>query len=925
MFSLLYDEKEEILYASTNNGVFYYSQSKFHLIPTVKGALGNSFFLLRKDHDGRVYSMNLQGQVFEVSREGMKIHIEFPVDQLKGNFKYIINQDNNIVCLGAQLIEYKRQNGKVVSSTVLDSNTARCPEIIQLKSGVYALGCFQSVYDDIFKSRSKTNSNIIYCKGRHVFEFDEHLFSIAENQYGSAEATLHVNDQQGRIIRSETIPHGHDNYQKIDDTTMMVLDRRAGINIGTFRKDTFHEGRILFDKEFISAIQRSSTGMLFLATFKQGIIVVPSIDFIGNESNSLLTSIRSYDEDHYVVSKRNGVLMGHQSSGGYGEVINSVDLHIDEIFVLDAHLNNRQKWGRLFSTRTNPQRNQIYLGQGDVAYTAWNGVRVINFDTSKGHYFGSSLIRSSNDEIISVRKDGRYQSIAADTVNKIIYCSKYDKLHRCNYYGQGFKQILPEECFPVSKLMFSDKRLYCGSSEHGILVLENDTIVQQITFDQGLHKSEVKRMIKRGDRLFILTGEGLQIFDLRRNTFEKFGILANLLDRKVTDFDIAPNHLLVLRKKDHFSIPFESLTGGYWPSKIYIDSFLVNGTKHNFDSNKFDYNENSMKFFVDYRDLQSKQKVVIQYKLDGFYEEWRTLRREEHEIEFQSLPVGSYVFRVRAEFEGAYSKEFSYAFEITPPFWQAWWFYALIVVATILFIGSFALIRLRRIRSKAQQRLELESSKSIALNAQLKAIRAQMNPHFVFNSINSIQDLVLQQETLKSYDYLESFSRLVRMTLDHSEREFISLKEELDFLNLYLDLESLRFEDEFEFNIDVPEELIQTNIPSLITQPFVENAIKHGLLHKNGPKKLSVVFVKSDNETITCSIEDNGVGRETASEIMARRKNVHKSFSTGAIKARLKIINNQLGADFKYEIIDLKNEKDDPIGTRVELSFPLIS
>ena len=195
-----------------------------------------------------------------------------------------------------------------------------------------------------------------------------------------------------------------------------------------------------------------------------------------------------------------------------------------------------------------------------------------------------------------------------------------------------------------------------------------------------------------------------------------------------------------------------------------------------------------------------------------------------------------------------------------------------------------------------------------------------MNPHFIFNSLNSIQALVLKRDIKKSYDYIEMFSDLVRKTLIFSEKNYIDINEETNFLRIYLNLESLRMKDEFSFIVEnnSNKEIL---IPSLLIQPFLENAIHHGLLHKKGKKELSISF-NCENGIGTCVIQDNGIGREKANEIKNRQKFRHESFSLNAMKKRLEILSEQNNDVFDYVIEDLYSKEGVASGTKVIVNFP---
>lgn len=220
--------------------------------------------------------------------------------------------------------------------------------------------------------------------------------------------------------------------------------------------------------------------------------------------------------------------------------------------------------------------------------------------------------------------------------------------------------------------------------------------------------------------------------------------------------------------------------------------------------------------------------------------------------------------------------------------------------------------QMNRIRKKSKQINELNASK-------LTAIQSQMNPHFIFNSLNSIQDLVLQGDVENSYTYIATFSSLVRKTLNYSEKDFIDFEEEIQLIEIYLSLEKLRFKKDLDYQINT-NKIDDILIPPLLIQPFIENALVHGLLHKEGFKKLTISFEL--NENLICTIEDNGIGREKARAIRARQRSEHVSFSGKAIQNRFDILSNIYERKFGYQYEDLV-ENGIATGTKVSLTIPI--
>lgn len=212
---------------------------------------------------------------------------------------------------------------------------------------------------------------------------------------------------------------------------------------------------------------------------------------------------------------------------------------------------------------------------------------------------------------------------------------------------------------------------------------------------------------------------------------------------------------------------------------------------------------------------------------------------------------------------------------------------------------------------------EIEKQK---FDLEQKALRLQMNPHFIFNSLNSIQSYILTHNVEKAVQYLGKFSQLMRLILSNSAFKYIPIKEELKSISYYLDLEKLRFENKFDYMINVDKEIDEEfiEIPPMIVQPYIENAIIHGLLHKPSKGKIEIDF-KLDDRRVICTVLDNGVGREKSLEIYKQSGLKRKSRGMLITKARLEILNRQSDDDFSVKVYDLENDKGQPAGTRVEL------
>ncbi len=300
----------------------------------------------------------------------------------------------------------------------------------------------------------------------------------------------------------------------------------------------------------------------------------------------------------------------------------------------------------------------------------------------------------------------------------------------------------------------------------------------------------------------------------------------------------------------------------------------------------------------------------VQFMLEGAENTWQTGEK----ATYANLREGNYLFKARSiDNVGNFSQEETLMLKILPPWWRTWWFR---IFASV----SLTLILLLIIR-KTINSIQKENEYKIKLaNSELKAIRSQMNPHFIFNCMTAIDGLIAKGQNQKASEYLGKFSKLVRQVLQLSEKQLISLRDELDTLKLYLQLEQLRTQD-FSFDIQVQDELMeQTEIPPLLLQPMVENAILHGLKTAAHNHKQIKIRVSETDNTIKFEIEDNGIGRKESALKNVQRVN-HKSMGSKLTADRLQIMEQLLNIETTLAYEDLQDEMGNALGTKVILSL----
>ena len=358
------------------------------------------------------------------------------------------------------------------------------------------------------------------------------------------------------------------------------------------------------------------------------------------------------------------------------------------------------------------------------------------------------------------------------------------------------------------------------------------------------------------------------------------------------------------------------------PVQLYVHQ-TIDG-KHFMLCNKdslldFAYKEGKAIFQVSASDIFNNQQLYYRYKLDGLDTGW-SQPTHTRSIAYNLRP-GEYKFSVQASYDRV---NYSMMSEIIPihvakAFWQT----PLFIISSLLVIAfttGFLFHRRFQILKKKtaiqQQMIELEA----------KALRAQMNPHFIFNSLNAIQECIVTEKTEAAFEYLSKFSRLLRLVLNASEMNAITLSDELDMIRLYLSLESLRFSQSFSFSIDVDSKIDtdEIRVPPLLIQPFIENAIWHGLRLKDGEKNIWLSFKLIDQQ-VYIEIEDNGIGREKAAAIKSQKLGTGHFVSKGTVlsQQRINLLNRHGILPAQVEIIDKLDDSMNSAGTKVIIRLPL--
>jgi ligand-binding sensor domain-containing protein len=439
------------------------------------------------------------------------------------------------------------------------------------------------------------------------------------------------------------------------------------------------------------------------------------------------------------------------------------------------------------------------------------------------------------------------------------------------------------------------------------------------TFDQALLTEQINELkIDREGKIWFRAPNGVNILDPKTMNIKSFELKPGLFDG---DFSLLKSNgrVLVNGSIGFGYIDTRDLLPDTTFNPLVINSVKVFGKEIfpdgiNHDRINLSHDQNSIAIDFTTIDFVYNNRASYSYKLEGVEgSEW-SAPSGNRSTEFAHLAGGDYVFKLKtSNQDGVWSKETSLLFiHIGTPYWETKWFYALLIVMGIGIIGLFNIYQINKIKDRERERSEINKRIS---QLQLKALHTQMRPHFIFNCLSAINSHIIKFETVKASEFLSQFSKLMRGILENSTESWITLEQELETLRLYLVMEGLRFEDKFSYTIEVEEGISPSKIliPSMIIQPYVENAIGHGLLHKeHGTGIVNIKFLTGDGN-LKCIIEDNGIGRERSSQIKQRSIISRKSLGLQITSERLQLLQGSSAADIQ----DLKNELGEPTGTRI--------
>ena len=936
-------DKEYNLWFATETGVSKYNGVQFINFTTKDGLPDNDVIKLFEDSKGRIWMMSIanqlcyyfQGEMHHAGNDSLlkKINIinfVFQITEDKIGNLYFIEQYGNFFAITPQ------------------------NKIIYLQENNYELfdvGLAQNNRVEIFATKASLPTNLKYTS-RYVVKLTADSLQIQLQQlpyrFFSSTASSAIINKESYVTEFKEIINVKTQVVRFDKGAQGIerIPIETDFNTITFcNKDTFfinsksgvyvYANEQLIDKlltsEDVTCTFTDKENNLWITTTDNGVFQLYTYAFKQmpinpkNNSSNYITAIGG-DENFIIWGSKEGDLKYHQLNqklqlnNKFPGLLNSG--RVAKIIKYQKKFYILYQKG-LVELDEKLQTNKIIIQRGS-RYSFKDFVITANGDFLMATHLG--LVKYSNNFT-------KNQQLTFDRISSVvnsdsgIYIANNAGIHFLKDKGVHVELSGTLTNFNSNAIVMiaSKGLLWVGSRNDGIYLFQRRNMLKHLTSKDGLLSDAIKSIWVDGDFIWVGTSNGVTKLAYQNGTIkvisnytQQDGLIGNYINSIV----VQANQVFIATDKG-VSILNEKLIDRYSICFLQDPIMQLGANRYKSTSSKvFLKPQTEIQFHFVAVSFKSTERMEYFYRIIGLQNEW--IKTTENTLSYPSLPNGSYTFEIYAQNKyGIKSQHKTISFYVEKRWFEKTGYLICMILLMLGLMGGY--IQYMKVSIGKKQRLQAEMKIRLS-ELEQKAMRAQMNPHFIFNCLNSIQYFVIEKDFSGVNKFISKFSGLIRKTLDYSSRKFITIEEEVQYLQSYLDIELHRFEGKFDYTFDIDENIQQHKmmIPPMLLQPFVENAINHGILHKkSGVGHINVSFHKLKN-SICCTISDNGIGRAAAMELKQAYQPTHQSTSTIITEQRIQMLKEATTHSYDFSIVDLVDEDGKFMGTKVILDIPIL-
>lgn len=908
----VFQEENGIIWFTTDVGIVKYNSKKFELFNTDNGLSDNEVFKMNVDFKGRIWMQTLNGKpcfilkdkiynnqnnafLKKIKSNGMCI--DFYKDS--NNTIHLTYRNGNIISID--------NNNTIQNNYVENHSLAGCwinnGELFTIGSG-YIYNIWKN--KKIKKIFITSPPRIFHLKNETLFSISNTLYSTKNNNY----IPILKLDKSQEII----------NVIEESNNSWWICTRK-----GVLLYKNGSLSKPFFEDYIVSSILKDFENNYWLSTLNKGVLFVPSLSIKQFLFDKKIKCLATNDDGLWIGGEFNDYYYKKKDKINYYN-LNS-KWKKDKISNIRFYNNNKYIIGKSGLKIISKTKDIEYnLNINDLLIQDYNYFLGTTF-TAKlpiDKFNKSNLDTIYKNSILYKRTNVLCKGEQNDTwIGTNFGLFKYNPKDSITDFGKK-NDILSNSIEDIF-LDKTNKTLIIATASKGIILLKNNVVYKKFNLTNGLNSNTCTSIKKlKNNFYFIGTNNGLNLIDLNNSKIRNLNPALGIKNKRIKDIEIVNDTTYLATDTGVLSFNVNYINSKIVKPKCIITSLKNEDGEINTKISDFKKRDVSITYngisFIDNGDVE------YFYKLDSQDDKW-TLTKES-QVNYKSLPAKKYIFQVYCiNGFGIKSDIQKIAFEIIPPFWQKLWFKIFIFLIISFLIFLFIRVKLKKQQIKFDEeklKIQIERDKANLekqmIELEQKALRMQMNPHFIFNALNTIKGYYSEGNDEKAGDYISNFSLLLRMLLENTE-PVIPLSTELKMLKLYIDLTKIRYKNSFEYKIIVAKNVSEeeTAIPTLLLQPMVENAIIHGLSPKKENGILLISFAKINNQ-LECIVEDNGIGRKAS--LLKQKHKLHESKAIEITKDRLKLLENETEIKTEFTIIDLSDQNNNGIGTKVIIKIP---
>lgn len=914
------------IWMATDEGLLKYDGFNYHVYKSIiQTSIPGSNIQI--DSYGRVWYENFDGYLYYVQNDKMKGIIQRPPSDY---VPYGITDKYLFVVQKKGVDVYDMKTLELIKTIVIPNEI---PEHATVKNNAYYFITDHIIYkiDDQLQLTSQPYFKDKSFRVKYIYSYKDYMYVVSKN---NDERSIYFFDTNLKFVKSVIIDQV--NYiqgSSVINDKIIIYTSQGAFAYNELGESVWNKNGLL-SKKSITSIIKDYQNNFWVSTINNGVYIIPEMENILYRLGEYNPQVISKTTDGYWVGTQTGELLklDHQF-----KIYETIQQNKERIPINYIHYDTLNNWSVIAS------KGFYYLKDNDFNQQKYFNIALKEIITIDDKYLayaasGFALLYKKEDAATETPSvwDDLFEKEKTYNIPNTSYLLKNLRAKSLDYNTSlqkiviatniGLYIVTPTEIkeilinktsFYAQQVFWVGNDIYALDTKGNFFKITNESVFELLNAKLGVETFEIKKVKNYNEHIILSGSQFILIYNTitQKHTRSQFNFGINT----IRDFIWEDDYLLILTPDGILKIPAQEGREHITP-RFFINIISVNEKVIDFSRNgTLSYNENNIK--IDYSLLEYAGKHnSLYYRINGG--NWIIMSKQNRILEFPSLSPGKYLIEFMLDDDILAD---TVGFEIGAPYWKTWWFYGLIIGV----IGGGFYIYFKRESQLMHQQISLLNDKVVLeknlSKSVLTTIKSQMNPHFFYNALNTIQAYIFTNDKEKANSYLAKFSKLTRIILEMSEKETVALHEEINSIKIYLDLEKMRFQENFEYDIQINED-VDTDlleIPPMLIQPYVENAIKHGLLHRTGRKVLNLTFEVED-ERLKITVDDNGIGRAQAEAMKARRNIQHQSFASKANEKRIEILNQMNEHKIDINIVDKYGVDEKAEGTRVELFIPII-